>query len=351
MRLKVALMPNRYNRVDLFEAAGIETVEAPVGSPQEMIELLHDADGALVNIRPDTSRAVMEACPKLKVVSRMGVGVDSIDLAAATDLGICVCNVPGVNTAEVADHAVALLLAVTRRLHESIAATRDGQWSANPALMGEFQRSVRRIPGHTVGIVGFGNIGRAFALRMRGFGPEQIIAYDPYVDQSTADLYGVQLVDLDTLARQTDYLSIHSSATEETRHLFNAELFAKMKPTAILVNCARGPIIDQDALAVALGEGQIEAAAIDVTEVEPIAPDSPLLSQSNLIITPHLAGYSPTFIDECPRKQAESVIRVLTGARPHGLTNPDVIKTIAVMRATNPGRWKGIPDFPIALDL
>jgi D-3-phosphoglycerate dehydrogenase len=350
MALKIALMPSRYNRFDLFEAAGFETYEAPARSPEELIDVLQDADAALVSTRPLTTRAVLEACPKLKVISRMGVGVDSIDLPAATEHGICVCNVPGVNTAEVADHAVALLLAVTRQLSEAITATRDGQWS-DPARVSHFQRSVRRIAGHTVGIVGFGNIGRAFARRIEGFGPARIIAADPYVDQSTADLFGVQLVSLDTLASEADFISIHSSATDETHHLFDAEVFAKMNSGTVVVNCARGSIIDQQALLIALREGQIGGAAIDVAEVEPIEPDNPLLQEPNCLVTPHLAGFSPTFLDECPRKQAENVINILTGIRPHGLANPEVIKTIAVMRSGDSGRWQGIPDFSTALDL
>ena len=220
-----------------------------------------------------------------------------------------------------------------------------------PEPIREFQQSVRRISNHTIGIVGFGNIGRAFAMRIRGFGPAQIIAYDPFVAQSAADLYGVRLVSLEQFHIQSDYISIHSSSTQQNYHLFDAALFAKMKPTAILVNCARGPLIDQTALLAALRDGQIAAAAIDVTEVEPIEHDDPLLKLPNLIITPHLAGYSPTFLDECPRKQAENVIHVLTGKRPHGLANPEVIKTIAVMRASRPGRWEGSSDFSIALDI
>jgi D-3-phosphoglycerate dehydrogenase len=351
MPFKVALMPNVFNRVDLFKSAGIDVIEGPAGTTEQMIKLLHDADGALINTQPLTTRQVLEACPKLKVVSRMGVGVDSIDLQAATELGVLACNVPGVNTAEVADHAVAMLLALTRRLYETITDTRAGQWGENPRQMSEYQRTVRRIAGHTVGILGFGNIGRAFATRIRGFGPARVLAADPYVSQSTADLYGVQLVEKDTLLREADYVTVHTSATKETYHIVDADAFSKMKPTAILVNCARGPLVDSAALQVALKSGQIEAAALDVTEVEPIDPEDPLLSLPNLIITPHLAGYSPTFLEECPRKQAENVINVLSGKKPHALANPEVIKTIAVMRATNPGRWEGVPDFSTALDV
>ena len=169
MAYKVAVMPSKHHRTDLLEQAGMEVIEGPCSTTEEMIALLGQADGALINTQPLASRQVLEACPKLKVVSRLGVGVDSIDLKAATELGILACNVPGVNTTEVADHAVAMLLALTRRLYDSIGTTRQGQWSENPRLTGQYQETVRRIAGHTVGIIGFGNIGRAFATRIRGF--------------------------------------------------------------------------------------------------------------------------------------------------------------------------------------
>ena len=349
--MKVALNKNPYNRIDLYEKAGFEVVEKVVRSTEEMIELLSDADGAQVGTLPLTSREVMEACPRLKVVSRMGVGVDSIDLDVATELGILACNVPGVNTTEVADHAMALLLALTRCLPDVVNALRRGAWADEPGSTGKFQRGVRRIAGHVMGIVGFGNIGRAFALRVRGFGPASVIAYDPYVLQSTADLYGVRMVSLDEFLTTADFITIHCTATQETRHLIDAAALKKMKSTAILVNTARGPVVDSAALAVALAQGDIEAAALDVTEREPIASDDPLLKLPNAIVTPHIAGFSPKFLEECPIKQTENVIRVLTGRPPHGLANPEVIKTIAVMRATDPGRWANVPDFSTALAL
>ncbi len=351
MALKIALQASPFNRADLFEDAGFEVVEGRLRTEADMIDLLKDADGAQVGVMPLTSRAVMEACPKLKIVSRLGVGVDSIDLDAATELGVLACNVPGVNTVEVADHAVALLLALTRRLHDTITTTKAGEWSTRPKLTGEYMRTVRRIAGNTVGIIGFGNIGRAFATRLRGFGPARIIAYDPYVPQSTADLYGVQLQPLDKVLRESDFISIHCSATAETRHIIDSNALGLMKETALLVNTARGPAIDGKALHSALANGQIEAAALDVTEVEPVDAADPLLSLPNFIVTPHLAGFSPTFLDECSIKQAENIIFALNGQKPHGLANPEVIKTIAVMRSTNPGRWDDIPDFSTALRL
>ena len=349
--MKVALQTSPYNRVDLFEAAGFEVVQGICRTEDELIELLKDADGAQVGILPLTSKRVLEQCPKLKVVSRMGVGVDSIDLDAATRLGILACNVPGSNTAEVADHAMAMLLALTRRLYDAIRTTRDGAWSKDRRLTLQYYETVRRIAGHTVGIVGFGNIGRAFAMRVRGFGPARILACDPYVSQGAADLYGVRLVPLEEVLAEADYVTIHCSATAETRHLIDARTLALMKPTALLINTARGPIVDGAALAAALESGRLAGAGLDVTEVEPIDPGDPLLRLPNCIVTPHIAGFSPFFLEDCPIRQAENVIRVLTGRAPHGLANPEVIKTIAVMRATDPGRWRGVPDFSTALAL
>ncbi len=349
--LKVAVNPSRINRLDLFESADIEVVEGRVATEDEMIELMRDVDGAQVGVWPLTSRYVLENCPKLKVVSRFGVGVDSIDLNAATDLGILVCNVPGSNTSEVADHAMALLLALTRKIVDASNTTRQGVWKDDPRRNSGYYGSVRRIAGHSVGIIGFGNIGRAFANRVRGFGPAEIVAHDPYVSQIDADIYGVKMVDLQTLLAESDYITIHSSATEETYHLIDETSLSLMKPSALLINTARGPIVDGLALAEALKNGVIEGAGLDVTEEEPIASDDPLLTLDNCIVTPHVAGFSPTFLEDCAIRQAENITFALSGRKPHGLANPEVIKTIAVMRETDGSRWSGIQDFSTALKL
>ena len=352
MAMKVVNGARPLADTSMFELAGIELVEQAVGagtSKAEYIDLLRDADGAMISVLPLTDSEVLAACLKLKVVSRAGVGVDSIDLEAATRLGILACNTPGVNSSEVADHAMAQLLALTRRIRELDSAVKAGRWSSQPQSIREIGAGLRRIAGSTVGIVGFGAIGRAFATRVRGFGPFRIVAYDPYVSQTSADLYGVELVALDELLIESDFVTIHTPATAETHHMFSTDSFSRMKPSAILINCARGPLVDPEALYVALTSGQIAAAALDVTEAEPIGAEDPLLTLDNLIITPHVAGGSPVSYSEASRKQAENVLRVLTGEPPHGLANPEVIKTIAVMRATDPGRWAGIPDFSTAL--
>ena len=349
--LKVSVNPSRINRIDLFESANIEVVEGRVATEDEMIALMQEVDGAQVGVWPLTSRRVLENCPRLKVVSRFGVGVDSIDLEAATELGILVCNVPGSNTSEVADHAMALLLALTRKIVDAANSTRQGVWKDDPRRNAGYYSSVRRIAGHVIGIIGFGNIGRAFANRIRGFGPAEIVAYDPYVSQIDADIYGVKMVTLEKLLGESDYITIHSSATEETFHLIDETTLAMMKPTALLINTARGPIVDGLALAKALENGVIEGAGLDVTEEEPVASDDPLLALDNCIVTPHVAGFSPTFLEDCAVRQAENIVFALTGKKPHGLANPEVIKTIAVMRESQDSRWSGIEDFSTALKL
>jgi D-3-phosphoglycerate dehydrogenase len=350
MPLKVAYLNNAYAPTKPFDDLGIQVSKHSCKTVDDVIAALKDCDGALVSTQPLTDRRVMETCAKLKVVSRMGVGVDSIDLKAATELGVVVCNTPGVNTTEVADHAMAMLLTLTRRVVESNEFVKAGKWGEDGAKLRELQTTSQRIAGGTVGIIGLGNIGRAFATRVKGFGPEKILAYDPYVPQTTADLVGVKLVDLDTLLTQSDFITIHAPATRETHHIINRESLAKMKRNAIVINCARGPLVDPVALHAALRDGVIRAAGLDVFEKEPVAAEDPLLSLPNLVVSPHTAGWSPTFIAESGRKQAENVAFVLSGRRPHGLTNPEVIKTIAVMRATAPGRWKGVPDFSTASD-
>jgi phosphoglycerate dehydrogenase-like enzyme len=354
MALKVVNVSRPMADHSMFDAAGIEFSQNLVDSTTskaDYIDILRGVDGAMIGTLPLTDREVLEACPNLKIVSRSGVGVDSIDLVAATELGILACNTPGINTSEVADHAMALLLSLTRLVRESDGAVKAGKWSDDPAFIAAFRPNLRRIAGSTVGIIGLGNIGRAFASRIRGFGPESIVAYDPYVPQTTADLYGVQLVSLDELLTTADYITIHTPSTAETHHIINSDTLSRMKKNAILINCARGPLVDPAALQIALQSGQIEAAGLDVTETEPIDAEDPLLSIDNLIVTPHIAGASPLSGVEGGRKQAENVLLVLTGRAPHGLGNPEVIKTIAVLRATDAGRWEGVPDFSTALAL
>jgi D-3-phosphoglycerate dehydrogenase len=195
-----------------------------------------------------------------------------------------------------------------------------------------------------VGINGFGNIGRAFATRVRGFGPARILSHDPYVPQTTADIYGVQMVDFDTLLRESDFITTHTPHSSETHHMFNDAAFARMKPTAIFINTSRGPVVDEAALAAALRARKIAGAGIDVTEVEPLDAESPLLKVDNLLITPHFAGSSAVSSAAGAQRWAENVALVLAGKHPHGLANPEVIKKIAVLRSQKSARWAGVPE-------
>jgi D-3-phosphoglycerate dehydrogenase len=331
---------------DILRGAGLEVVWKPCATEDDMAAVARDADGLMATNTPLTSRNVLAAAPKLKVVSRNGVGVDSVDLDAATELGICVCNSPGVNTTEVADHTMALLLAVTRKVRELDAGVHAGYWEGRMSELDKVRGQLMRIAGNTFGIIGLGNIGRAVAARVRGFGPARIIAYDPYVPQTAGDLYGVQLVDLDTLLAQSDFITIHTPSTAETRKMMNRDTFKKMKRTAVFINCARGTLVDESGLHEALHQGWIAGAAIDVTEKEPLPSESPLLKLSNLIITPHFAGSSPVSAAASAQRWPENVVRVLTGKYPHGLANPDVLKRIAVMRANGKSRWDGVPELP-----
>ena len=334
--------------LSVLEDAGVEIVKRACATEAEVIETAKDADAILVSTLPLMGRNVLEALPKVKAVCRNGVGVDSVDLEAATELGICVCNSPGVNTSEVADHAMALLLSITRQIPELREAVRAGAWSDRPGDIAGARKRLTRIAGSTVGIAGFGNIGQAFATRVRGFGPKRIIAHDPFVASNTSDLYGVQLVGMDELLTESDIISVHMPLTDGNLHMFSWDAFEKMKPSAILVNTARGPIVDGSALQAALESGKIAAAGIDVTEVEPLDAESPLLGVPNLTITPHVAGASEYSGTEGSKRWAENAVRVLKGQAPWGLANPDVVKRIAVMRAQGPSRWDGIPDMSLS---
>ena len=330
--------------LDVISNAGLDVEHIPCDSEEKMIESAKDADVLMVGTTPDTSRNVMSSLPNLKMVGRSGVGVDSVDIDAATELGICVTNTPGINTTEVADHAMALLLSITRNITELSSKTSKGEWTNDPVSLNYSKSKMERIAGKTVGIVGFGNIGRAFATRIRGFGPLNIIAHDPFIAQTSADLYGVKLVEFDQLLSDSDIISVHAPSTDKTRHMFNDHAFKRMKKTAIFINCARGMLVDEMSLQKALDTGEIFQAGIDVTEVEPISEESPLLKLENLKITPHFAGWSRGNYIEQARRYGENAVNVLSGKPLHGLANPDVLKTIAIMRDRGANKWDGIPD-------
>ena len=263
--------------------------------------------------------------PHLRAIITCTTGVDPIDLAAATEHGVMVGNTPDLCIEEVADHTLMLLLACYRRLPRTVYETRSQAPTRTGAI--DVADHWPRLRNQVAGLLGFGNIARAVATRCQAFGL-RVIAYDPYVDPSAAGEFGVDLVDFGSVLESSDYLCVHLPLNPATRHCLNAKAFARMKPTAFVINTARGPIIDEPALVAALQAGQIAGTGLDVTEVEPIADDNPLLDIPDALLTPHSAGYS----QEASRWGPESALRcaaaVIQGGRPRSIQNPAVLERL-----------------------
>jgi D-3-phosphoglycerate dehydrogenase len=296
-----------------------------IGDPDALIARTRDADALVVAFSPIT-RAVMSALEGLKTVVRTGVGYDVIDVPAATELGVIVVNIPDIWVREVANHALALLLAGNRKILTLDRQVHAGVWSAG------VPDGAGALHGETVGIVGLGNIGSAFARRVAAL-ETRVIACDPYVEDARFAALGVERVSLESLAERSDYVSVHTLLNDETRHLIGEKFFSRMKPTAILINTSRGPVVDERALVRALRERRLAGAALDVWEEEPIAADHPLLQMDNVIATPHAAYFSTAAVAAVPRRCGEEVARVLTGQRPLNVVNPAVYAPGAARRA------------------
>jgi D-3-phosphoglycerate dehydrogenase len=298
----------------------------PFKAEDDMIARTRDADALVVSSQPVT-RGVMSALEGLKVVVRTGVGYDVIDVPAATELGVIVVNIPDLWIREVANHALTLLLAWNRGILAMDRQVHAGVW--NGRVTGSHTGSLH---GETVGIVGLGNIGSAFARRIAAL-ETAVIACDPYVDDKHFAALGVERVSLEALAERSDYVSVHTLLNAETHHLIGEAFFRRMKPTAILINTSRGPVVDEKALARALQEKRLAGAALDVWEEEPVRADNPLLKMENVIATPHAAYYSSAAVAQIPGRCGEEVARVLTGQRPLHVVNPEVYASGAARRA------------------
>ncbi|HJX70126.1 MAG TPA: C-terminal binding protein, partial [Dehalococcoidia bacterium] len=273
---------------------GAQFAKIPCHSEEELIATAQDAD-AIITIPMNQlfPRRVIERLNKCRIISSPGIGYEGIDLAAATERGICVTNVPDYCLEEVSDHAMALLLACARKLFRLDKAVKEGKWDSleKPQIRNKIWPPMFRIRGQTVGLIGFGRIPRALVPKAKGFGL-RVIAHDPYAPPGIAEELGVELVDLDRLLRESDYVSVHAALTAETKHMLGLEQFKKMKPTAYLINAARGPLIDETALYTALSEGYIAGAGLDVMDPEPPSLDNPLFKLDNVIFTAHSAHYS-----------------------------------------------------------
>lgn len=314
------VFPNLNQARAVLSKIGAELHMASEASPGAIMQVARDADGLLVTYAKITAEMIREM-KKCRIISRFGIGVDNVDLAAATEAGIVVTKVPDYCIDEVSDHAMALLLAAARKIPFSNAQVHAGVWQMKSVV------PIHRLRGSVLGLVGFGRIPQLVAPKGKAFG-FRVVAYDPYIPANVFADAGVESVSFDELLKISDYVSIHTPLMPETNRLFRAETFQKMKPTAYLINTARGPIVDEADLARALDAGQLAGAALDVMTKEP-PTDSPLLGRVNVILTPHTSFYSEESLVDLETKAAEEVVRVLSKQAPRNPVNPEVLKRTA----------------------
>jgi D-3-phosphoglycerate dehydrogenase len=274
---------------------------------EDILAVARDADAILVTYAK-LPGDLLRQLTRCKAIGRFGLGVDNIDLPAAKELGIAVNYVPDYCLREVSDHAMALLLALARKVPFSNKLVQSGRWEVPPIV------PLRRLEGQTLGLVGFGNIPRALAPKAKAFGLK-VVVHDPYVKPEALAAAGVEGVSFDDLLARSDFISVHAPLTPQTRGLMNAAAFAKTKKGALLINTARGPLVDEAALVAALDSGQLGGAGLDVVTTEPLAKESPLIGRDNVIITPHTAFYSVEALEELQTKCASDVARVLAGEK------------------------------------
>jgi D-3-phosphoglycerate dehydrogenase len=300
----------------ILAGVGAEVVVATMGDERELVALAPGADAILTNWKPVTAR-VLDAASRCTTVARYGVGVDNIDVARATELGIVVSNVPDYCIDEVSDHAIALMLALARRIVDFAAQTRAGGWD-NQAF-----GPLHRLRDRTLGLIGFGRIARLVAPKARAFGLG-ILAYAPSL--SPGAHHGVEATaSLDELLARSDLVSLHAPLTPATHHLLGPEELARMRPGALLVNTARGGLLDLEAVRAALSDGRLGGVGLDVLDEEPPPPDDPIRGVPGVVLTPHAAFYSVESVVELQKKASANVVSALGGTAPETTVNPDVL--------------------------
>lgn len=308
--------PISEEEMHMLSAAGAEVRSAECRSEEDVIALAQDADAILCSRAPITER-VIAGLRRCRIISRYGIGLDNIDVAAATRYGVVVAHVPDFCVQEVATHEMALLLACARRLPAFIAVAHGCNWNADR------YPGVSRLQGRVFGAAGFGRIGRMAVDMARGLGM-RTLAHDPNVERAEFERLGVESATWEELLSRSDYLALHMPLLPETRHLVDEAALRRMKPTAYLINCARGRIVDEQALVRALSEGWIAGAALDVLEEEPAARGNPLLQMPNVIVTPHCAAFSEESFRDLRVRAADAIVRMLRGDMPRHIANPEV---------------------------
>jgi D-3-phosphoglycerate dehydrogenase len=291
-----------------LEVANAEVVQAPSSSEEDIIKAAENADAILVTYAK-LNENILRSLKNCKAIGRFGIGVDNIDLKVADELGISVNYVPDYCLDEVSDQAMAMIISMARKIPQSNKLVQSGRWEM-PAVVPMY-----RLRGKTVGLIGFGNIPRLMTPKAQAFGFD-VIAADPYAPKELFEKYGVESVSMDELYERSDFISVHAPLLPETKGLVNKEAFKKMKDTAIVVNTARGPLINEQDLIEALDNNEIGGAGLDVVENEPLPKDSPLIGRDNVILAPHTAFYSVEALEELQTKAASDVARVLNGEEP-----------------------------------
>jgi D-3-phosphoglycerate dehydrogenase len=303
--------------------AGAQLVPSPLYSEEEIIKNAADADAAIVAATEPYTARVIQTLGKCRILSRMGIGYNNIDVEAATRQGIPVAVVLDASVHEVSDQAMAFLLAFSRRLFPLAQAVRKGIWKAGSAEIVKARGRMFRLNEQTLGVVGAGRIGGRMPAKARALGM-RVLAYDPYLSAQELQQKGAEKAEFDQLLRESDFISIHAPLTPETRGMFGLKEFRKMKPTAFIINTARGAIIKEGDLYQALVEGAIAGAGLDVSNPEPPDPKNPLLQLEQVLITGHSAFFSETSMMELQQKAAEAVVAALRGEWPPVLVNPEV---------------------------
>lgn len=327
---KVAMqLPRRAQVADLEERYALELealapvadiVEVASPSAEDFVAGAADCDGVITSWGIRLDEAIVSRLDKCVVIGLGSVGVDMVDVEAATAAGIVVTNTPDVFIEEVADHAMMLLLSAIRRAKEQNIFAAENQWHRGRPQLNQ----VPRLMGRTLGLVSFGNVARCTAARAKAFGLH-VVAYDPYVSELTIGEHGVEPVSWGELLARSDYISVHSPHNEETHHSLNAAAFAQMKDGVVIVNTARGPIVKEDDLIQALRDGKVQSAGLDVLEQEPPHPHNPLLAMPNVIVTPHVASASTRMRPTARRRVGREVSLVLRGKWPMSCVNPTVL--------------------------
>jgi len=337
MSFKVVMTARVLPRRDIEayqENLGVDFQTVPCQTEDEIMAAAQDADAVITLMQP-FSRRVIENLENCKLIFNAGTGFDTIDVQAATEHGICVAFPGDYCVEEVSDHAMALLLACARKITRLDRAVRAGKWSAfeKREIRGKILPPMFQLRGQTLGLIGFGKIGRTIADKAKGFGL-RVIAFDPYLPPEVFKQTEVESVTFDHLLETSDFVLIQASFSPQAKHMIGMEQLRKMKPTAYIINAARGSFIDEEALYTALSEGYIAGAALDVVEAEPegISPEHPLLTLDNVIITAHSAHYSEQSWAKYKQRIYEAVASVVNGRWPDWLINPEVIK----VRQRNP---------------